>query len=142
MVAAVSDISQQLFVHPEQRLEFTRLLEQRGLVQGFEYAFKCRDGSRRWVSVYCRAVRGPDGKPIRFEGIAEDITGRKRTEWLHAARGRVFDLLTTREPLSNILATLMTYVEGIWPGHPASILLLEESGQRLRHGAVTGLPEF
>jgi len=142
MVAAVSDISHQLFVHPEQRREFTRLLEQHGLVQGFEYAFKCRDGSRRWVSVYCRAVRGPDGKPIRFEGIAEDITGRKRTEWLHAARGRAFDLLTTREPLSNILATLMTYVEGIWPGHPASILLLDESGQRLRHGAVTGLPEF
>jgi PAS domain S-box-containing protein len=142
MVASITNIGEQLFVHPEQREEFKRLLAEQGSVQGFEYAFRCRNGSQRWVSVHCRAARGPEGQPVRFEGIAHDITERKHSECLQAARGRVFDQLTRREPLAKILATLLNCVENLWAGHPASILLLDESGRRLGPGVVVRLPDF
>jgi len=49
-------------------------------VNSFEAEFFRKDGSRIWVSLNTRAVKGPDGAIVYSEGTLEDITGRKKVE--------------------------------------------------------------
>jgi PAS domain S-box-containing protein len=45
-----------------------------------EYRFTRRDGEERWLISKARVERDPAGKPLRFVGIAQDITDRKTAE--------------------------------------------------------------
>jgi hypothetical protein len=80
LIATVTDVERQLYVEPARRAELKRLLEERGVVQGFEVEMRCKNGSRIWVSLSVRIVRRHNGTSDRYEGIAEDITERKRAE--------------------------------------------------------------
>jgi PAS domain S-box-containing protein len=75
-----TDIARQHYVDPQQREEFKRLLEEHDFVRGFEYEGDKKDGSKIWVSDSVRAVRDQSGVLLYYEGIAEDITERKRAE--------------------------------------------------------------
>jgi PAS domain S-box-containing protein len=72
------DIAQQGYVDPRRREEFKRLLQEQGVVNGFEYEAYRKDGSRVWISENTHAVYSPSGEILYFEGIFEDITERKR----------------------------------------------------------------
>ena len=74
------DIAQEGYVDPRRRDEFKRLLQEQGVVNGFEYEAYRKDGSRVWISENTRAVHSPSGEILYFEGIFEDVTDRKRTE--------------------------------------------------------------
>ena len=80
LVRERSDISKQHYVDPKRREEFKRLLEEEGIVHHFEYQAYRKDGSRIWVSDNVSAVRGQDGKVLYYEGIANDVTERKRAQ--------------------------------------------------------------
>lgn len=80
LIAAITDITQQLHVNPQRRAEFRRLLEEHGLVQGFEMQIRRQDGSMMWVSASARAVYDAQGTPGYYEDIMEDITARKQAE--------------------------------------------------------------
>lgn len=45
-----------------------------------EYRVTQRDGSARWILARGRALRDDAGRPVRFPGVAVDITGRKHAE--------------------------------------------------------------
>ena len=80
LMSCVTDIERQLYVRPERRGQFRRLLEQRGVIQRFENQIRRKDGSPIWVSENARVVRDPHGTVLYFEGSCEDITERKRAE--------------------------------------------------------------
>ena len=80
LVATVTDVGHQVYVEPERRAELVRLLEERGVVQGYEVQFYRKDGGQLWVSMNVCAVRAAKGNLLHFEGMAEDITERKRAE--------------------------------------------------------------
>ncbi len=73
-------------------------------------------------------------------GTFTDITERKRTEVVSAAERDVLDLLSTGEPLTDVLARLATCYEEVFPGTMISILRLDEEGTRLRPIAAPHLP--
>ncbi|HSP55260.1 MAG TPA: PAS domain S-box protein, partial [Dehalococcoidia bacterium] len=75
LITGVNDIPRQVHVDQERRAEFSRLLEEQGLVRGFEAEVYRKDGSKIWVSLSARVVANNV-----YEGIAEDITDRKETE--------------------------------------------------------------
>jgi PAS domain S-box-containing protein len=79
------DISRQIYVDPERRAEFKRLLEEQGAVRGFEHQIYRKDGSKIWISVNARAVRDEQGRVIYYEGTSQDITERKRADARSAA---------------------------------------------------------
>jgi PAS domain S-box-containing protein len=59
---------------------------QAGDLEGSEALGVRRDGSRFWVSINARLVRGEDGSPAYFEGFMRDITRQKdNTQRLEAA---------------------------------------------------------
>jgi PAS domain S-box-containing protein len=75
-----SNIAEQLYVQPERRTEFGRLVQRDGFVRGFEVQAYRKSGSVMWASVSARAVRDAGGGIVGYEGTVEDITERKRTE--------------------------------------------------------------
>ena len=80
LLAAVSSIDDELYVDPERRAEFDRLIRRHDAVSGFEAQMYRRDGSMMWASLSARAIRDPGGNLLGYEGTTEDITERKRAE--------------------------------------------------------------
>jgi len=80
LMGSVTDITHKLYVDPNQRKEMIRLLEWRGVLQGFEYEVYRKDGSRIWISESARVVRDEGGQTLYYEGTIEDITERRRVD--------------------------------------------------------------
>lgn len=80
MLAALTDISRQLYVDPTRRCEFVRLMKEQGFVSGFESEVYRRDGTIIWISESCREVRATTGQFLYYEGTVEEITDRKQVE--------------------------------------------------------------
>ena len=74
----VRDISQQIYANPERRSELIRLIEEKEMVQDFEVQIFRKDMSIAWIMLNIRAVHDVNGKIIRMEGTAQDITESKR----------------------------------------------------------------
>jgi diguanylate cyclase (GGDEF)-like protein/PAS domain S-box-containing protein len=79
LMASITDISEQVYVDPNSRKEFKRLLREQGTVKNFECQVYRKDGRKMWLSVSARAV-SEDGVLVRYEGMNEDITPRKVAE--------------------------------------------------------------
>jgi len=80
LVAHLHDIQRQLYVLPERRAEFVRLMQAHGVARNFESQVYRRDGHIIWISENARAVRDADGSVQFFEGTVVDITERKQHE--------------------------------------------------------------
>ncbi len=76
----LTDISQHLYVEPERREEFTRLMARHDRVSKFESPVRCTDGTVIWISEEARTVRDECGELMYYEGTVEDITVRKQAE--------------------------------------------------------------
>lgn len=80
MVAGIHNIGQTVYVDAGRRTELRRLLEEQGVVRGFECQVYRKDRSVMWISQHSRVVRDADGKLLYYEGIIQDITARKQAE--------------------------------------------------------------
>lgn len=80
LFGSLTSIQQQLYVDPNRRCEFARLLQEHDAVLRFESQVYRKDGSLIWISENARAVRDADGVLLYFEGTVEDITERKQAE--------------------------------------------------------------
>ena len=89
MIETITDLGTEIYVHPEQRHEVLRSLEQSSEFLQFEIELRHRNGSIVLANLYLRAVHGDRG--IEFiEGFIEDITERKRAiEALRASEQRL-----------------------------------------------------
>ncbi|WP_373525182.1 response regulator [Nostoc sp.] len=90
MMEAVTQIDYQIYVDPNSRDEFRRLLEKQGEVMGFECQAYRQDGDIIWVSESVREVRDSSGRLLYYEGIVEDVTQRKLV--ISALKHQVKDL--------------------------------------------------
>jgi PAS domain S-box-containing protein len=73
-------------------------------------------------------------------GLRTEIAGRMRTERLLDGQKRVLEMIATDTPLSESLAALLRLLEAQVPGMLGSILLIDQPGVHLRHGAAPSLP--
>jgi PAS domain S-box-containing protein len=76
LIAAVTDV-RQLYADPARFGDYLREVQARGVVTGFEFEIRRRDGSTRWVTLNARALPGEDGRIAQVDGMATDITDRK-----------------------------------------------------------------
>ena len=80
LIQSLEDISRQLYVQPERRQEFVRLIESEGLVSQFESQIYRKDGEIIWISETARSVKDEADNLMYYEGTVEDITKRKQAE--------------------------------------------------------------
>jgi PAS domain S-box-containing protein len=78
MITGFTDLGHQLFVNPEEREEYKRLMAAAGVVRGQEYQVYRKDGSTFWISVTARAVRDETGAISYYEGFIQDLTNRQQ----------------------------------------------------------------
>ena len=78
MITGIMDLGHPVFVDPQQRDEFKRLVAEAGVIRGQEYQVYRQDGSKFWIAVDARAVRDETGAISYYEGFIQDITERKQ----------------------------------------------------------------
>jgi diguanylate cyclase (GGDEF)-like protein/PAS domain S-box-containing protein len=77
LMTSLRDIGRQLYVDPQRREEFMRIMRARGSVTGFESQVYRKNGDIIWISENARAVFDEDGRLESYEGTVEDVTERK-----------------------------------------------------------------
>lgn len=80
MINTINSIDTQLYVDPEYRAKFTRILRENNTTQRFTTQCYRKDKSIIWVSISARAVRDGEGKILYYEGFIQDITEQKMVE--------------------------------------------------------------
>ena len=80
MIETITDVGRQIYVNPDERLEFLRILQEKGSISGFEVQLKRKGGSPFWASINARCVYDENGKLLYYDGTSEDITNRKHLE--------------------------------------------------------------
>jgi PAS domain S-box-containing protein len=124
------------------RVELPALLSKAlaGEGQRFEFWGQRADGEvfpkevRLTGTLYC-------GQPAII-AVAREITDRKRLERRDRMRVDILEKIARGVPLPESLDALVRAVETEAPGLPCAIMLLDEKGRHLRHGAAPSLPEF
>lgn len=86
MLSKVQGIAGELYVNPEDQLEFHRALRRDGHVIGFETRMLRKDQSAVWVSLSARCVRDETGEVVYYEGSLTDMSERR--ERVRAERDR------------------------------------------------------
>jgi PAS domain S-box-containing protein len=80
LIAAVTDITHQLYVVPQRRFQWLNYLRQYGQMPAFESELHHRSGHRIWVRETGRATYGPTGALQYLEGTVQEITDRRQGE--------------------------------------------------------------
>jgi PAS domain S-box-containing protein len=100
LMASLRDIGRQLYVDPQRREEFMRIVKARGSVTGFESQVYRKNGDVIWISENSRLVLGEDGRPTRLRGHCR---GHHRAPPLsdpHRASGQLRHPHRTCEPVA------------------------------------------
>jgi PAS domain S-box-containing protein len=131
------------FMKKNEALELNKKIASRkdGVSEQHEARFISSSGTSIWISAFCNPIYDVNGKYIGSIGLISDINEQRRNEIILAAQKNVFEILlkggTLKEALNQLLLSIEILVEGVL----ASILLLDEDGERLLSGASLHLPE-
>jgi signal transduction histidine kinase len=98
------------------------------------------DGALRTLDTVGEVFGGEHGAD-RLVGTCWDVTEQVAAQVIQAGERRALEMLADGEPLGDILAVLVRTIEQASPDTIASILLLDETGTRVQHGAAPGLPD-
>jgi len=98
-------------------------------------------GDVRDIHTVGHPVFSPSGDLVEYIGTVIDITERKRAEALRDGESRILEMIARDAPLEEILEKLVRVVEAQFAGLLCSVLLLDEDGQHVRHGAAPTLPK-
>ncbi|MFH2004136.1 MAG: ATP-binding protein, partial [Bacteroidota bacterium] len=103
------DISQSLYVNPDERKSFQKIMDKDGKVIDYEIRLKRKDGTEIIVLENSRTVTDSAGNIAYYEGIIQDITKRKEAEnsirMLNAQKDKFLSIVShdLRAPFNSIL---------------------------------------
>ncbi|MBT4497115.1 MAG: PAS domain S-box protein [Gemmatimonadetes bacterium] len=102
--------AQDLYVHPEDRKDLLRNLEEKG-EHTYEYPLRRKDGREIIVRGTTRAIKNSEGELIELQGYSEDITERRKMqrELIRLERLRAVGELSAgvSHNLNNILTSVL-----------------------------------
>ncbi len=99
-----------------------------------------KDGAIILCDWYNTPLVDGHGKVIGVASVVVDVTERTQVQKLLNWEKAAMELITSTSPLHDVLERLMFGLEMQAPGALCSILLLDEDGIHLRHGAAPSLP--
>ncbi|HEY4817778.1 MAG TPA: MEDS domain-containing protein [Candidatus Acidoferrum sp.] len=130
--------------HPEDRAFVQATLDQVARDRkafDFEHRLLMPDGSVKYVRVVGHPSTNDESGNFEFVGALTDITERRLAEALRDGESRILEMIARDAPLEEILENLVLVVEAQFSGLLCSVLLLDDDGQHVRHGAAPSLPQ-
>lgn len=100
------------------------------------------DGTTIWVDTTKIPLTDGSGAVEGILGVYEDISDRKRIEAREQSRLSILEKIATGTPLNELLVHIIHLVEQEIPGSLCSVLLANEAGTNLMHGAAPSLPDY
>ena len=126
LISNIGDVTANVYVHPEAREEFKRLMQRDGTVRDFEYQVRQRSGGILWLSDSATVVRDEHGEVVRYEGTVRDITDQKRAEDAIAEGRRLLQqVIDTVPAVINVKDRNLRYV--LMNRYMASIFAIDAS---------------
>ena len=142
-----------LYVDPNDRSKFRDEVERDGVAHAIDFRARAPGGRIFWLRDSALLVRDQMGEPLYYEGIVQDVTGRKFQELQLENRASLDGLtgLANRGVLVDALSAALTALPHNGPvallfldlnnfkqvndlyGHAAGDEVLVETGSRLRH---------
>ena len=98
-------------------------------------------GGKTWILTTKVPLRNDRGEIFGVAGISRDITERKLADALRDGQAQILEMIAMSAPLEDVLDRLVRLIESQLSGIIGSVLLLDEDGRLLRHGAAPSLPE-
>jgi PAS domain S-box-containing protein len=143
LINGIGDVSTNVYVHPEAREEFKRLMQRDGMVRDFEYQVRQRSGGILWLSDSATVVRDEHGEVVRYEGTLRDITDQKRAEDA-IAEGRMLlqQVIDTVPAVINVkdrdlrYVLMNRYMAGIFSVEPSEAIGRTTCELMSRYGAA------
>jgi PAS domain S-box-containing protein/putative nucleotidyltransferase with HDIG domain len=126
LMSTVTDIAGQLFVNSEERTKLIQMIEDHGQVKTFETRFYRKDGRIIWVSINIHAVRDKKGNLLNYDGVAEDISERKREEQRQILINKILEALNRPNEIINLIRDILLLLK--------EYTSIEAIGIRLREG--------
>lgn len=105
-----------------------------------EELIRLPDGREFWLCTTRTCLRDSEGAVAGVMLISRDVTEARRQAELQRGHASVLEMVARGKPLPLVLEALCHVIEGQLSGISASILLLDDSGEHLRHGAAPSLP--
>ena len=131
-------------IHPEDQAIWQATID-RAIGERSDYEVEFRillpSGTVRYLHTVGHPVVNASGDLVEFVGSSIDVTERKRAEALREGESRILEMIARDARLEEILDSLVRVVEAQFAGLLCSVLLLDEDGQHVRHGAAPSLPE-
>src|SRR5580700_10627511 len=131
-------------IHPDDQRKTLEQLERAAREKRefeFDYRIVHLGGDVRDIHTVGHPIFSPSGELIEFVGTVIDVTERKRAEALRDGESRILEMIARDARLEETLEKLVRVVEAQFTGLLCSVLLLDEDGQHVRHGAAPSLPE-
>ena len=142
LINGIGDIAGTVYVHPEARAEYERLMQRDGMVREYEYQVRTRNGSVLWLSDSASAVHNEAGVIVRYEGTVRDITDQKRAEDAIAEGRRLLQMVIDTVPAvinvkdKELRYVLMNrYMAGIFGVEPGDAIGRTTADLMSRYGA-------
>jgi PAS domain S-box-containing protein len=129
--------------HPEDRVAIeqqAKLEARQKEVSEFDWRIVLPDGRLKHLHSIAHPVLDESGEVTEVVGTLMDVTERKRAEALRDGESRILEMIARDARLEEILNQLVRVVEAQFAGLLCSVLLLDEDGQHVRHGAAPSLP--
>ena len=106
-----------------------------------ELRLKNHTGEYRWLSVRDVVLERDSTGPLQILRTAVDITEHKRAESLLKGEKKILEVVSSSSSQDGGLTELVKFIETQSDGMICSILLLDEEGLHLHHGASISLPD-
>jgi PAS domain S-box-containing protein len=127
LIAKIRDIGHTLYVQPQRREEFKRLIESSGVVEAFESQVFKKDSTKIWISENARAVVDASGKVTSYEGTVEDITDRKRSESERQVITEIVQAVSVTDNLGDLLRRVQLALQSVLSAENCFVALYEPS---------------
>jgi PAS domain S-box-containing protein len=130
-------------MHPEDRVRVQETKDQ-AIIAKSDYEVDHRiilpDGTLKYTHTVGHPVLNASGEVEQFVCTMMDVTERTQAEALRDGESRILEMIARDAPLEEILDKLVRLVETQFAGLLCSVLLLDDDGQHVRHGAAPNLP--
>ena len=131
------------FMDDEGRRLFALYLQrlQQGVTQQFDFKVRCQKGEELWVNVSANPLLDVQGQYDGALAMFTDIRERREAEHLLAWEKGALETIGGATTLGEVLEELMLGLERHLPDALCSVLLVDDDGLHLRHGAAPSLPD-